>query len=88
MRWDYANYSATKQLVNMAVNTNDLVYCDLIAPQFIGTAMARYLRTFKLVPSDYDSEYILENVYYVPVEKSVSRHTYRNTNSVGGADPL
>jgi len=27
-------------------NTNALVYCDLIAPQFIGTTMVRFFRTF------------------------------------------
>jgi len=67
------SYSATQQLVDMAVITNALVYCDLIAPQFIGTAMARYLRTFKIGPADYDSEYLFENVYYVPVEKRAFR---------------
>jgi len=73
----------------MAVITNALVYCDLIAPQFIGTAMARYLRTSKIVPTDYDNEYVFENVYSCTRGKEdVSRHTYRNTKSVGGADPL
>ena len=70
-------------------NTNALVYCDLIAPQFIGTDMVRYLRTFNIVPADHGGEYLFENLYYIPVEKrKVSRHTYRNTKSVGGADPL
>jgi len=57
----------------MAVITNALVYCDLIAPQFIGIAMVRNLRTFKFVPTDYDGEYLFENVYYVPVEKRTFR---------------
>ena len=57
----------------MAVIANALVYCDLIAPQFIGADMVRYLRTFKIVPTDYDSEYLFENVYYVPVEKRTFR---------------
>jgi len=61
------SYSATQQLVNMAVITNAVVYCDLIAPQYIGSAMVRHLRTIKIVPPDYDSEYIFENVYDVPV---------------------
>jgi len=35
--------------------------------------MVRYLRTLKIVPTDYDSEYLFENVYYVPVEKRAFR---------------
>ena len=51
-------------------NTNALVYCDLIAPQFIGTNMVRFLRAFNTTwPADYDTEYLFDNVYYVPVEK-------------------
>ena len=67
------SYSATQQIVNMAVIMNAVVYCELIAPQFIGTAMVRFLRTFRIVPTDYDSEYLFENVYYVPVEKITFR---------------
>jgi len=38
-------------------NTNALVYCDLIAPQFIGTNMVRFLRAFNTTwPADYDTE--------------------------------
>jgi len=55
-------------------NTDALVYCDLIAPQLIGTTMVRFLRTFNTTwPADYDTEYIFENVYYVPVEKRMFR---------------
>jgi len=67
------SYSATQQLANMSDFTNALVYCDLIAPQFMGTAMVRYLRIFDIMPADYDSEYLFENVYYVPVEKRTFR---------------
>jgi hypothetical protein len=52
-------------------DTNALVYCDLIEPQFIGTAMARYLRTF--VMSTVYGVYTFKNVYYVPVEKRTFR---------------
>jgi len=55
-------------------NTNALVYCDLIAPQFIGTDMVRFLRAFNTTwPADYDNEYLFDNVYYVPVEKRMFR---------------
>jgi len=60
------SYSATQQLANMAGdNTN--------APQLIGTAMVRNLRTFKIVPVAYDREYLFQNVYYVPVEEKTFR---------------
>jgi hypothetical protein len=55
-------------------NTNALVYCDLISPQFIGTDMVRFLRAFNTTwPVDYDTEYLYDNVYYVPVEKRMFR---------------
>ena len=55
-------------------NTDALVYCDLIAPQFIGTTLVRFLRTFNTTwPADYDTEYIFDNVHYVPVEKRMFR---------------
>jgi len=55
-------------------NTNALVYCDLIAPQFIGTTIVRFFSTFNSTwPVDYDSEYIFENFYYLPVEKRMFR---------------
>ena len=51
-----------------------LVYCDPIAPQFIGTNMVRFLRAFNTTwPADYDTEYLYDNVYYVPVEKRMFR---------------
>ena len=39
------------------------------APQLIGTAKVRCLQTFRVVPTDYDREYLFTNVYYVPLEK-------------------
>jgi len=55
-------------------NTNALVYCDLIAPQYIGTNMVRFVRAFNTTwPADYDTEYPFDNVYYVPVEKRIFR---------------
>jgi len=55
-------------------NTHALVYCDLIAPQLIGTNMVRFLRTFNIITrEDYGFEYEFKNVYYVPVEKRMFR---------------
>jgi hypothetical protein len=52
---------------------NALMYCDLIAPQLIGTTKVRSLRSFRIVPTDYDGEYLFTNVYYVPLEKKTFR---------------
>jgi len=52
---------------------NALMYCDLIAPQLIGTTKVRCLRSFRIVPTDYDSEYLFQNMYYVPLEKKMFR---------------
>jgi len=55
-------------------NTNALVYCDLIAPQFIGSDLVRFLRAFNTTwPNNYYAEYIYNNVYYGPVEKRMFR---------------
>jgi len=55
-------------------NTNVLVYGDLIAPQFIGTDMVRFLRAFNTTrPVDHDTDYLYDNVYYVSVEKRMFR---------------
>jgi hypothetical protein len=63
---------STMQVEN---NTNALVYSDLIAPQFIGTDMVRFLRAFNTTwPDNYYAEYIYNNVYYVPVEKRMFRN--------------
>jgi hypothetical protein len=48
-------------------DTNVLVYCSLISPQFAGSEHVRCLRSF-ISPST-DCKYIFEKVYYVPVEK-------------------
>ena len=64
--------SSARQL--LGDNTDALVYCDLIAPQLIGTTMVRFLRTFNIiVPEDYGVEYQFKNVYYVPLEKRMFR---------------
>jgi len=56
-------------LADVEDNSHALLYCDLIAPQFIGASMVRYLRTFDIMPANYGDEFLYEKVYYVPVEK-------------------
>ena len=56
-------------------NRDALVYCDLIAPQLIGTTMVRFFRTFNIItPEDYGAEYQFKKVYYVPAEKRMFRN--------------
>jgi len=51
-------------------NLGALMYCDLIAPQFIGTTRVRFLRTFNIVRDlEFLGDMLFEKVYYVPVEK-------------------
>ena len=53
--------------VDVVGETNTLLYCDLITPQFVGSDYVRCLRTF-IHPSKF-CEHRFDNVYYVPVQK-------------------
>jgi hypothetical protein len=48
-------------------DTNVLIYCSLIALQFVGGNLVRCFRTF-ITPTQH-CHHVFENVYYVPVEK-------------------
>jgi hypothetical protein len=48
-------------------DTKVLIYCNLIAPQFVGANLVRCLRTF--ITPTHTCHNVFENVYYVPVEK-------------------
>jgi hypothetical protein len=48
-------------------NSNVLVYCVVISPQFVGSDMVRCLRTF--IFSSTNCENVFDNIYYVPVEQ-------------------
>ena len=73
------SYSATEQVYELAPladaldNSQAMVYCDLIAPQIIGSAVVRYLRTLDILHANYDGEFLYENVCYVPAEKEMFR---------------
>ena len=69
----YTVTSWQPKVMDMRSFMNALMYCDLIAPQLIGTTKVRCLRSFRIVPTDYDSEYLFTNVYYVPLEKKTFR---------------
>jgi hypothetical protein len=73
------SYPVTEQvyelgpLVDALDNLHALMYCNLIAPQLIGSAVIRYLRTIDILHTNYGGEHLYENVYYVPVEKRTFR---------------
>ena len=54
-------------IIDFIGETNALIYCDLIAPQFVGKYCVRFLRTiiypFKL------GEHHFQYIFYFPVEK-------------------
>jgi len=73
--WDVGLYEiSSPSTMQVEDNTNALVYCDLIATQFIVTDRVRILRAFNTTwPDYYYAEYIYYNVYYVPLEKRMFR---------------
>ena len=55
------SYSVTSwqpKVLDMRYFMNALMYCDLIAPQLIGTTKVRCLKLLRIVPTDYESEYL------------------------------
>jgi hypothetical protein len=61
---------------------NVLIYCDLIAPQFVGKNYIRLLRTF-IRPSKF-CEHLFQNIYYLPVEKSVFQEIHIEMRKLDG----
>jgi hypothetical protein len=59
--------TGTVKPIDVIGDTNGLIYCDLITPQFVGSNRVRCLRTF-IHPSKHCDQ-TFENVYYMPVEK-------------------
>ena len=53
--------------IQVVRTTNALIHCNLISQQFMGSQYVLCLRTF-IHPSTY-CNHIIDNVYYVPVEK-------------------
>jgi hypothetical protein len=49
------------------VVTHALIYCNLIAPQFVGDSTVRCMRTFVFTDTSCHREF--QNVHYVPVEQ-------------------
>ena len=57
----------TGKAVTVVGDTNVLLYCNLVSPQFVSDQTARVLRTF-IHPSSH-CEHKFTEVYYVPVEQ-------------------
>ena len=55
-------------LTDFIGSQNALIYCDLIAPQFVGEDKVRVLRSIILRPAT--GKNLFQNIYYFPVEKS------------------
>jgi len=57
----------TLRPVDVVGDTNAMIYCDLITPQFVGSNYVRCLRTF-IHPTKL-CDHGFQNVYYLPVER-------------------
>jgi hypothetical protein len=51
------------------VDAPALIYCNLIAPQFVGDSTVRYIRTFVIDTSDEPFHLEFRDAHYVPVEQ-------------------
>jgi len=52
---------------NYISSLNGLIYCDLIAPQFVGKDQVRVKRPIIVWPAS--GIHLYQNIYYFPVEK-------------------
>ena len=62
----------THQVFAVDGNTRASIYCNLIAPQFVGGQIVRCLRTITM-PSQY-CDHKFTNILYLQVEKCFIRH--------------
>jgi hypothetical protein len=51
------------------VDAPELIYCNRIAPQFVGDSTVRCMRTFIIDPSDKLFHFELRDAHYVPVDQ-------------------
>ena len=59
-----------------------LIYCNLIAPPFVGGPLVMCLRTIT-IPSQY-CDYKFTNIHYLPIEKSFIRHVHIQIKTADG----
>jgi len=72
----------THQTFDIVGQSRALIYCNLIAPQFVGGHLVRCLRTITN-PSQY-CNYSFQNIHYVPVEKRLIRHIHIQIKTADG----
>jgi len=72
----------THQAFDIVGQSRALIYCNLIAPQFVGGQLVRCLRTITS-PSQY-CNYSFHNIHYVPVEKRLIRHVHIQIKTADG----
>ena len=70
------------QAFDIVGQSRALIYCNLIAPQFVGGQLVRCLRTIT-IPSQY-CNYSFHNIHYVPVEKQLIRHVHIQIKTADG----
>jgi len=64
---------------------NALIYCDLIAPQFVGEDKVRVIRPIIVWPAT--GIHLYQNIYYFPVEKNESQDIRIEIRKLGGEPP-
>ena len=57
-----------RAVIDHVSTTNGLIYCDLIAPQFVGEDKVGAKRSITVWPPT--GIHLYQNIYYFPVEKS------------------
>ena len=71
----------THQSFDIVGQSRALIYCNLIAPQFVGQ-LVRCLRNIT-IPSQY-CNYSYQNIHYVPVEKRLVLHVHIQIKTADG----
>ena len=64
---------------------NGLIYCDLIAPQFVGEDKVRVIRPIIVWPAS--GIHLCQNIYYFPVEKSEFQDIRIEIKKLNGEPP-
>jgi len=63
-------------------DTTEIIYCDLISPQYVGRALFRFMRTF-IYPS-LSGQHVFDYVYYLPVDKRTFKSIRREILQLTG----
>ena len=72
-------------VVDYISTLNGLIYCDLIAPQFVGENKVRVIRPIIIWPAT--GIHLFQNIYYFPVEKSEFQDIRIEIRKLNGESP-